>query len=123
MRKIRMKIIKIKDVPEIARSGGIFTSTVHTKALVGSETGAKDISVTIVSFPKGVRNNFHSHAYDQVLYILSGKGIVADEKQQVIATEGMVAFIPAGEKHWHGATEDSDFSHIAITRLASETKS
>jgi len=23
-------------------------------------------------------------------------------------------FIPAGEKHWHGATRDSAFSHIAI---------
>ena len=118
-----MKIISIKDVPEVSRSGGIFTGTVSSKPLVGQETGAKDISVSIVSFPKGIKNIFHTHTYDQVLYILSGKGIVADEKQQVVVTEGMVAFIPAGERHWHGAAEDSDFSHISILRIGIETKS
>ena len=102
----------IKDVPEVARSNGIFIDTVSIKALVEKETGATDISVSNVSFPKGVRNVFHTHTYDQVLYVLSGKGIVANEKQQDVVTKGMVAFIPAGERHWHRATEDSDFSHI-----------
>ncbi|MDQ1279397.1 MAG: hypothetical protein QG670_659 [Thermoproteota archaeon] len=120
-----MKVMKIKDVPVVSRSGGIFTSTIHSKALVGEETGSKDFSISIVSFPKGVRNIFHTHPCDQVLYVLSGEGIVADEKQEVPFTIGMFAFIPAGERHWHGATKDSDFSHISILRLggaAHETK-
>jgi len=111
-----MKIMKIADVPEVARSGGIFTDTVYAKNLVGPETGSKDLTISIVSFPKGVRNTFHTHAYDQCLWILSGKGIIADEKQEVVVTEGAVAFIPAGERHWHGATKDSAFSHISIVR-------
>jgi len=111
-----MKIMKIADTPEVPRSGGIFTGTVGIKALVGPEIGSKDLSVAIVSFPKGVRNTFHSHTYDQCLWVLSGKGIIADEKQEVVVTEGMVAFIPAGERHWHGATDDSAFSHISILR-------
>ena len=111
-----MKIIVIKDVPEVPSSGGIFTGTVKIKSLVGPDFGAKDLAVSIVSFPKGIRNTFHIHTYDQVLYVLSGKGIIADEKQEVAVTEGMAAFIPAGERHWHGATEDSDFSHISILR-------
>ena len=111
-----MRIIRIKEVPEVPRSGGIFTGTVGIKSLVGPEVGAKDISVAIVHFPKGVRNTFHTHTYDQALYILSGKGIVADEKQEVVVTEGMVAFIPSGERHWHGATDDNDFFHLSILR-------
>jgi quercetin dioxygenase-like cupin family protein len=111
-----MRIIKVEDVPEVPRSGGIFTGTVILKSLVGPETGSNDLSISIVRFPKGIRNVFHTHTYDQALYVLSGKGIVADEKQEVALTEGMVAFIPAGEKHWHGATENSEFSHISILR-------
>jgi len=115
-RRIGMRIIRIEGIPEVPRSGGIFTGTVGIKSLVGPEVGARDISVAIVHFPKGVKNTFHTHTYDQALYILSGKGIIANEKQEVIVTEGMVGFIPAGERHWHGATDDSDFSHISILR-------
>lgn len=111
-----MKVVRIAEVPEVPRSGGIFTGTVSTRRLVDQDIGARDLSVTIVSFPRGVRNVFHTHTYDQVLYVLNGNGVVADEKQEVLLTEGMVAFIPAGEKHWHGATAESDFSHISILR-------
>jgi len=34
-------------------------------------------------------------------------------------TEGDIVLIPPGEKHWHGATRDSDFSHIYVSRLGS----
>lgn len=111
-----MKIIKISDVPNIPRSGGIFTGTVNVRSLVGKEVGSKDLTISIVSFPKGIRNTFHTHNYDQALYVLSGKGIIADEKQETVVTEGMLGFIPAGEKHWHGATDDCDFTHISILR-------
>jgi quercetin dioxygenase-like cupin family protein len=109
-----LKIIKISDVPNIPRLGGIFTGTVNIRSLVSKEVGSKDLTISIVSFPKGIRNTFHTHDHDQVLYVLSGKGIIADEKHETVVTEGMLGFISAGEKHWHGATDDSDFSHISI---------
>jgi quercetin dioxygenase-like cupin family protein len=34
----------------------------------------------------------------------------------------MVAFISSGEEHWHGATEDSSFSHISILGQPHEFK-
>jgi quercetin dioxygenase-like cupin family protein len=40
------------------------------------------------------------------------------EKKEI--TVGDVVIIPAGEKHWHGATEDSEFSHIFVSRLGSQ---
>lgn len=116
-----MKMIRVEDVPTEARSGGIFTGTIESKALVGESIGALDLKLDIISFPPGVRNKFHSHSYDQALYILSGKGIVATEKEEVTAEPGMVFFIPRGETHWHGATKDSAFSHISILRPG-ETK-
>ncbi|MEM2945284.1 MAG: cupin domain-containing protein [Thermoproteota archaeon] len=111
-----MKIIRISDVPEQEVTGGIFTGTVRIRILVNEAVGSKDLSIAIVHFPKGVRNVYHSHSSDQVLYILEGKGIVATEKEKATAVPGMVFLIPAGENHWHGATDDSDFTHISILR-------
>ena len=36
-----------------------------------------------------------------------------------MVTEGDLIHIPAGEKHWHGATKDSAFSHISLTQVGS----
>jgi len=115
-----MEIISLGDVPDVPQSGGIFLGTVDIKSLVGPEARyrfiSRDIQMAIVSFPKGIRLAFHTHTHDQILFILSGKGIIADEKKEVTVTPGMIAFIPAGERHWHGAAEDSDFSHLYIFR-------
>jgi quercetin dioxygenase-like cupin family protein len=111
-----MRVIRIAEVPSESRAGGIFLGTVESKPLVGESTGAMDLKVDIITFPPGVRNKFHSHSYDQALYVLSGKGIVATEKEEVIAEPGMLFFIPRAERHSHGATKDSSFSHISILR-------
>jgi len=37
------------------------------------------------------------------------------------AASGDVVFIPAEEKHWHGATEDSTFIYIQIQAGDSKT--
>ncbi len=109
-----MKPIRIDEVKVEERSGGIFTGKVHIQRIPNETIESKDLSIAIVSFPAGVRNIFHTHKTDQLLWILSGKGIVASEHEEVIASPGMAFFIPAGERHWHGATEDSSFSHISI---------
>jgi quercetin dioxygenase-like cupin family protein len=68
----------------------------------------------IVNFGKGVRNKFHTHSGDQILIITAGKGIVATETEEKAVTVGDVVLFPAGEKHWHGATQDSELSHITV---------
>lgn len=115
-----MEIIKLDEAKMEKTEGGIFTGTVGIRRITGVDAliDSKDFSVSIVSFPKGTRNTFHTHDRDQLLWILSGKGIVATQKEEVSATPGMAFFIPAGERHWHGATKESEFSHISIIGLA-----
>ncbi|MEJ2135424.1 MAG: cupin domain-containing protein [Desulfofustis sp.] len=76
--------------------------------------------MSIVSFGKGVRNKFHMHESDQILIVTSGKGIVATEHEQRTVTVGDVILFPKGEKHWHGACEDSEFAHIFITKTGGQ---
>ncbi len=76
----------------------------------------------MVKFDAGIKNIYHTHTNEQVLFITDGKGIVATEDEEGIATPGMLFYIPAGERHWHGAADDSSFAHIAITATPSKTE-
>ena len=109
-----MRIIKMNQVPKEPYINPLFTGTNVTKQFLISDS--KDLQLSIVNFGKGIRNKFHTHDSDQALIVVAGKGIVATEKEEIIVTAGEIAFFPAGEKHWHGATEDSEFSHIVVLK-------
>ena len=88
---------------------------VHSKLLIDAKI-TDSCNVKLVSFSPGARLKFHTHTFEQILYITEGRGIVATREKEHIVTPGTVVFIPPGEIHWHGATEDSLFSHIAISK-------
>ncbi len=111
-----MKIIKLKDVKPVVDRRELFIGEVNRQGLVDTDI-AQGLRVAMVHFSQGARSKLHTHTFEQVLYVTEGKGIIATDKEEHIATPGMVAFIPAGEAHWHGATKDSAFSHLAIMTL------
>jgi quercetin dioxygenase-like cupin family protein len=115
-----MIVIEGKKAKTEKVSAPIFTGVVERTDLIDQATGSREYRASIITFPPGIKNKFHIHDHEQILYIISGKGVVADEKGEKVVTEGDIVFIPAGEKHWHGATKDSWFSHLFI--YSPETK-
>lgn len=109
-----MKVVRMKDVPKEPFATPLFTGKDVSRQTLVPES--KDFSLGIVNFGKGVRNKFHTHSSDQVLIVTSGAGYVATDKETRRVTVGDVVLVPAGEKHWHGAGPESDFSHISLTR-------
>ena len=105
-----MKITKSTQVKKERFNTPLFTGTDVTKQVLLPES--KEYEMSIVCFGKGIRNKFHAHDAEQVLIVTEGRGIVATEDNESVVAVGDVVLIPAGEKHWHGATEDSEFSHI-----------
>jgi quercetin dioxygenase-like cupin family protein len=91
----------------------IFRGEVYRTGMVGEEQ-TKQLHLGVVRFAPGGKNVFHTHTYDQVLYITEGEGIVATEKEEQRVRAGDVAVIPAGEKHWHGGTDSTGMTHLAI---------
>jgi quercetin dioxygenase-like cupin family protein len=72
-----------------------------------------------VTFEPGARNNWHKHPGGQLLLVTGGKGYYQEEGKPVqVLHEGDVVKIHPDVKHWHGATPDSWFTHIAITTNA-----
>ena len=112
-----MRVVKINGVKRESLSGPLFTSSDVTRQVLLPDS--KEYNVNVVNFGKGVRNKFHAHDSEQILIVTSGKGIVATETEKTVITVGDVVIIPAGEKHSHGATEDSELSHIYVSRLGS----
>lgn len=75
-----------------------------------------------MSFELGCRNDWHIH-HDgfQILLVTGGEGRYQEEgKPAQLLKPGDVVAIHEGVKHWHGATKNSWFSHIAITKGTSE---
>lgn len=116
-----MNVIKSGKAPSEEMTGGIFTGTIKMTPLVNENSGAKQLKSALVYFPKGVRNKFHHHTHEQILFITKGKGIVATETKEYTVEPGDIILIPAGEEHWHGASEDTDFEHLYIVPIESKT--
>ena len=108
-----MNVVKIDGIKAQEATSKMFVGQVYRQPLVDEEM-AQGIRLTMITFSPGARNLYHTHTSEQVLYVTQGKGIVATENEEFIVTPGMLVYIPPGEKHWHGATKDSSFSHIAI---------
>ncbi len=69
-----------------------------------------------VTFEPGARTAWHSHPRGQILIVTAGTGRVqrwAGPIEEIRA--GDVVRIPAGQKHWHGASPQTSMTHIAIT--------
>ncbi len=82
---------------------------------------SREVELLAVWFHHGARNRPHTHDADQVLHIMEGQGIVADEKERRIVAAGDVITVPAGTWHWHGATPDSSMMHISIRKQGAST--
>lgn len=76
-----------------------------------------DVNAANVTFEPGCRNFWHiHHKANQLLICTAGKGWYQAEGQAAqLLQVGDVIDIPAEVKHWHGATKDSWFSHVAIS--------
>jgi len=114
-----MKIVHMDEVIKEPFSSPLFTGPGCTRQPLAA--GSSNFNMNIVNFSKGVTNKLHTHESDQILIVTSGTGIIATETEEHTVTTGHVALIPAGEKHWHGATEDSTFAHIALSLVGSKT--
>lgn len=84
------------------------------------------IGIHNVTFEPGCQNNWHIHhaksGGGQILICVGGRGWYQEwGKDPVEMKPGDCINIPVGVKHWHGAAEDSWFSHLAIEVPGEET--
>lgn len=91
-----------------------FTGQSYLAALSRDQVGIYN-----VTFEPRCRNNWHVHhaakGGGQILVCVAGEGWYQQwGKPAQLLKPGDVVNIPQGVKHWHGATADSWFAHLAI---------
>jgi quercetin dioxygenase-like cupin family protein len=93
--------------------GATFTGQVWADPVMPSTGG---VTINNVFFTPGARTFWHTHAEGQILQVTAGKGwiCVAGQTAQPIRA-GDTVWIPADERHWHGAAADSYLLHTAIS--------
>lgn len=100
--------------------GNFFIGQSYLQSLAKSPD--ESLSVDNVTFEPGCRNNWHVHLDGfQILLVTAGEGWYQEEGKpgrKLVAGDTVVT--NKGVKHWHGATKNSWFSHIAITSGKSE---
>lgn len=99
-------------------------NTAYAKYFIGNSylapISTEQVGVTNVTFEPRCRNNWHIHKSTsgggQMLIGVAGRGWYQEEgKPAIEILPGTVIHIPANVKHWHGATADSWFAHLAFS--------
>jgi quercetin dioxygenase-like cupin family protein len=109
-----MKITRSGTVPSRPGPASYFTGTVRMDMEFNTEAPARVGGVT-VTFEPGARTAWHTHPLGQTLIVTAGLGwarIEGEEKQEI--RPGDIIWFPPGVRHWHGATDQSAMTHIAI---------
>lgn len=92
-----------------------FSGTAWLHMLVTNQD-AFDMTIGNVTFEPGVRNSWHSHPGGQILLCSQGTGYFQEQGKPIrLLKKGDVVEILPHVIHWHGATPDSEFTHIAIS--------
>ena len=111
-----MQIIKTSDVEVIRNpSTPIFPDSggATLQRLVPEELG-QAVRVFQVNFSPGVKNKFHIHHHEQIIVVISGKGIISTRTEDHVVEPGTLVYIPEGEAHRHGGSPDSPCSMLSI---------
>lgn len=109
-----MKITRAGTTPSKQGPAETFTGTVRLDPLFKAEEPGR-VAGSAVTFEPGARTAWHTHPAGQTLIVTSGSGRVQrDGEPTQEIRPGDVVWIPAGVRHWHGASQQTAMTHIAI---------
>jgi len=109
-----MDIKRAGSQPSGKGSADWFTGAVRIDPLCQAAPPAR-VNAAKVTFDPGARTAWHTHPLGQTLIVTDGFGLAQREGGPVDEIRpGDVVWIPAGEKHWHGASPTTAMTHIAV---------
>jgi quercetin dioxygenase-like cupin family protein len=109
-----IKISRSDSLQPKKASAEYFTGSVQVQELFPAYDPSRT-SGGKVTFEPGARSAWHTHPFGQILIVTDGTGWIQQWGGRIEEIrKGDVIWIPAGVKHWHGATSSTTMTHIAI---------
>lgn len=112
------ELIRAEDRAGSIGSPEFFTGTAYVEPVFpANEPFAVDAGA--VTFLPGARSAWHTHPAGQMLVVTSGTGWVQERGQEKqVMQAGDVVWCPPDVEHWHGATDRTAVTHIAVQQYA-----
>lgn len=96
----------------VGKVGSQFTGNAYSYLTMAAD----GVTINTVNFTPGARTYWHSHEAGQIIQVVAGRGLIQSEGGPVeVLRAGYTVWVPAGERHWHGASPDSFMTHTAIS--------
>jgi len=128
---MELKIWNINNMEEIPKAvqEKNFTGEFVMRKLAEESNSEEEIYYVV--FKKGCKTRPHVHMSEQTLFVTDGIGTVVFVEKMDLDNSGSnaglarkkyelkkgdIVRIPAGLVHWHGASENNDFSHVAVRK-------
>lgn len=109
-------ITKSGELASLKGDSKIFSGDVKVSMMFKAEAWREMIGA-LVEFDKGARSAWHTHPAGQTLIVTEGEILTKVPGQKAsIAKKGDVISCPPNVRHFHGATDASSGSHIALTQ-------
>lgn len=109
-------ITKSGELASLKGDSKIFSGDVKVSMMFKSDSW-RDFSGALVEFSKNARSAWHTHPAGQTLIVTEGEILTKVPGQKAsIAKKGDVISCPPNVRHFHGATDTSRGSHIALTQ-------
>lgn len=94
-----------------------FTGTAYVAPLFSANEPFKSNGAAVTFLP-GARSHWHTHPAGQVLIVTEGTGWVQEKGvEKLVMQPGDVIWTPPGVSHWHGATDTTAVTNLAIQQL------
>lgn len=91
-----------------------FTGTAWVQLLVPNDD-TLNCQIGNVVFEPRARNNWHTHPGGQILIVTDGIGYYQEKGKPIrLIRKGDIVKILPDVVHWHGASPDSECTHIAV---------
>jgi quercetin dioxygenase-like cupin family protein len=112
-----MQIARNGEQPSVLGSSSNFVGTVRVDPLFAARPPSR-VTAGAVTFQPGARSAWHTHPAGQNLIVTSGVGWIQQEGgEKIVIKPGDVIWTPPGVKHWHGATNSTGMTHLAIQEV------
>ena len=111
-----MRVMNIQEVPSVEIWADQMKSGTCTCYRLVQPHFCQTVDVAHLSLTPGACTKRFKHDIDWVVHVTGGKGTLATDTEEVEISEGVVAYIPAGEPRWIGAAPDSTLTFMSTHR-------
>lgn len=113
-----LKVSPADQAGTVGKAGSQFTGAAFPYVTMRTTDG---VTINTVVFTPGARTHWHAHERGQILQIVAGRGLIQSEGEEIHELlAGDVVWVPAGERHWHGAAPEAYMTHVAISLGATD---